>query len=428
MRRAVALALWALDLAALAGLALVPLLWLRTDLALPLADPPVVLRWRPWLFFLPFAALLLRALLARRLRRGGALPAAPGNRAGFQNLCLALGSVFAFLVAVEQGLELAGYERTFPPLVVAEDVDAEPTAEDRRVFLPDPVLRWRFNPGVEWNGRRINRLGFSDREVDPAKAPGTARVICFGDSTTGQGGYPYSRVLNDLLAAGPPTDRPWEAFNMGVHGYSVYQGLLLYKTRGAALEPDVVTILFGWNDHWRSLDGRTDSEISARPVRPWAAPLLELLRGKRFGQLLIATLGRPEVAREGGDGAPARHRVPIGEYRQLLAAFVGEVRRNGSVPVLLTAPRADRIWVPASVAGDLDEAVRTHDEYLEVVREVARETGAHLVDLERALGRDPRWFSRDGFHFRQAGIERVAERIHEGLRELVRTEQWRRRG
>ena len=58
---------------------------------------------------------------------------------------------------------------------------------------------------------------------------------------------------NERLAANPPTSQPWEAFNMAVYGYSALEGLKLFQTRGQQLAADVVTIYYGWNDHWLSI-------------------------------------------------------------------------------------------------------------------------------------------------------------------------------
>ena len=59
-------------------------------------------------------------------------------------------------------------------------------------------------------------MGFLDREVNPIKKNGTIRVICMGDSCTGQGIPPYSGYLHTELTNNPPGDLSWEAFNMGV--------------------------------------------------------------------------------------------------------------------------------------------------------------------------------------------------------------------
>ena len=65
---------------------------------------------------------------------------------------------------------------------------------------------------------------------------------------------------------------------------------------------------------------------------------------------------------------------------------------------------------------------RLHRAYNQIAREVARETGAALLDLERDLfelspRRLSRIFSEDGIHFSDDGIQFVSRRIARFLRE-----------
>ena len=162
---------------------------------------------------------------------------------------------FPILLAVEGLLGAAGFKADLPRIITM-DAQGHRVYEETRGIIPDPELLHRFNPGGEFLGRRINQLGFLDREVSPEKAPGTVRIICMGDSCSGQGVPPYSGTLHELLCRQPPDDRVWEAFNMAAHGYSSSQGLRLYQLQTRFLQPDYVTQFFGWNDHWQG-GGRT---------------------------------------------------------------------------------------------------------------------------------------------------------------------------
>ncbi|MBU1909259.1 MAG: SGNH/GDSL hydrolase family protein, partial [Verrucomicrobia bacterium] len=164
------------------------------------------------------------------------------------------------LAGLAAGMVLAGGEIALrgvrfsapvqPITIVGRDGKAKP--DDDRGMIPDSELQFRFNPGAEWRGRRINALGFLGREAESNKAPGAVRVICMGDSCTAQGNPPYADFLHERLTNAPPTPQPWEAFNMAVHGYSSEQGLRLFRRQTRYLQPDYVTLYFGWNDHWRS--------------------------------------------------------------------------------------------------------------------------------------------------------------------------------
>jgi lysophospholipase L1-like esterase len=408
------LLLCALDLAFLASLIIVPAAWLIRPLTLPIGPLLLPIPWHASLILVPPILLVLRAAARKRSSDGGLW-----KHAAFSGLSLALAATFVAVFGVEQLLKLVGYEAHVSPIVIVGQKDSD--AQGDRLFLDDPLLLFRFRPGAEFNGRSVNRMGFLDREVEPEKKSGTIRVICMGDSVSGQGIPPYSGYLNAKLAAAPPDDHAWESFNMAVHGYTVVQGRRLFELRARALQPDFVVIMYGWNDH--VLSPLPDSNRMAREMGPVRAKLYGTLRLKRFGQLLLSfSRQRGLVQKKSGTG----FRVPPEEYRQTLALFVAEVREAGATPILMTAPRAatlTRALVHRRQASSVDAAIRAHDEYNEILREVAAETDAPLIDLARKLSGDEYagLFSADGIHFKsQEGISRIAEAVYPKISELAK--------
>src|ERR1035437_683081 len=185
---------------------------------------------------------------------------------------------------METVLTRIGFKTDLPPIIFLEKNKAGKTVVNTSGDIPDPVLIWKFNPGVMFANRRINRMGFREREVDAGKKPGAIRVICLGDSITAQGHPGYSQYLHERLTQRPPTSQPWEAFNMGVHGYSSMQGLKLLQTRTLPLKPDIVTLWYGWNDHW--MCDKTDHAPMAIETSALIGPVLEALHSKRVYMLL----------------------------------------------------------------------------------------------------------------------------------------------
>jgi len=413
----------ALDLLFAAAVLVTALAWLLD---------PLRVRWGPlrltvgWGFKAPAALaaiVALRWILARAAGRRGAAAGGLWARDLYRIPMILLLTVFGFFLVFEGVLARSGFEAPLPPIVIVDDRGASAPG-GARVMLPDPRLLWRFNPGVWFNGRAINSLGFPDREVDPVKKPGTIRVICMGDSCTGQGIPPYSRILNDLLTAHPPTPAPWEAFNTAVHGYSSVQGLELFRTRIRRWAPDVVTVYFGWNDHWlgRKPDRLQMAWGANRPV----AALASVLREKRFFQYLMHRLQPDRAVRK--TDAPATPgqgpRVPPDDYERTLRQFVGEIRKAGAVPLLITAPRAQavsRYFVHRQLARSVDELQEAHDAYNDIVRKVAAETGAPMLDLAGIVAREapPDLFIRDGVHFTQDGLGWIAQRIYDKVAEMA---------
>lgn len=418
------ISLLAADVLFLASLVLVPLAWLLASFTLHFGPIHFTVRWHAAFVMVPPALLLLCAWFAFQPTRGSARGLL-GNR-WIQRISLAIAATFIFFLALEQVLEWIGYEKVVTPLVI-EGTEKKEFPADKGI-ISDAELLWRFNPGAEFRGRRVNQLGFLDREINPVKAPGTIRVICMGDSVTGQGLPPYSGYLNAKLTNEPPTPQPWESFNMGVHGYSSVQGLRLFQLQGRQLQPDIVTLYFGWNDHW--LGHRPDSKSLALFGSQFQWYLYKVLEHKRFGQLLIHTLHPERTYAAHMDVLECR--VPADEYRKTLEQFVAEIRVVGAVPVLITTPRAERLssrLVKYGQARSVEEAVNLHDQYVEITRDVARRNGVSLLDLRKKFsGADTApLFQADGIHFHEPGLVRIAEELDAHLRDLTSGAEWKNR-
>jgi lysophospholipase L1-like esterase len=139
-----------------------------------------------------------------------------------------------------------------------------PTEDDRRAllrsFLPGLPAWLRDNPRWEIS---LNSEGFRGAEFPATKSPSAFRVVCLGDSWTfganvGQS-QAYPQRLQALLAQEFPGARV-EVLNLGVLGYSSYQGRQLLGRRGLALQPDVVVIGFAMND--ASVTGYRDKDLA----------------------------------------------------------------------------------------------------------------------------------------------------------------------
>ena len=318
-------------------------------------------------------------------------------------------SIFT-LYLLEGSLAVLGFESGAPAIIIREEGPApKPEGE---AMLSDPYLLWRFKPGANFRGRDVNNLGYLDRTIDPVKAPGVKRVICLGDSCTAQGMPTYARSLHDILQTNAPAGSAWEAFNMGVHGYTVRQGLVVFRDHARPLEPDIVTLYFGWNDHW--LAEKPDRERMAMAGSGWRGKLMQCLAKRRVSSAVTRTLKRPQ---EGAPEASKMLRVPPDDYRETLTRLVRAIQAAGAKPVVITAPRAAKLStliVHNGSAASVEEATRLHDEYNGIARDVAKRTGAELFDLAATFTQPEyaRYFSNDGIHFEQEGLAQIAAELH----------------
>ncbi len=168
------------------------------------------------------------------------------------------------------------------------DVFSPPHTEEERTsllrqFLP-PLPGWaRGNPMWEIS---LNSEGFRDADFPKGKSPSTFRIICLGDSWTfganvGQE-EAYPQRLRGLLKREFP-EADFEVLNLGVLGYSSYQGLELLRRRIVDMAPDVALIGFAMND--ASVAGYRDKDVP-----PYKASLVAKIEAYKLLRYLALIL------------------------------------------------------------------------------------------------------------------------------------------
>lgn len=308
----------------------------------------------------------------------------------------------AALSIAEIGLRLMRYEFGMYPAAVQFGWPDPATMEQR--YQLDRDLLWvpkDYGATLErWSGRRPT-------------------VAHLGDSCTEFGRYDeYLEALVENRGPALP-GRGYSFVNLGVGGWSSYQGLVQMRRDVVRIRPDIATIYFGWNDHWRSY-GVEDRDMGAflRSTPGWMITLSRF----RLAQLVMqARLARHRRAVEAEAQSPER--VSLQDFESNLASMVRIARESGIVPVLLTAPTSHQVGrEPAYLVPrwlyDLNRLVPLHLEYVEVVREVSREHDVHLVDLHAEFAsmdvaeRDG-YFNEDGIHLNDRGNEKIAEILYD---------------
>ncbi len=179
--------------------------------------------------------------------------------------------IFALaLFAVEAGTRLLLPRVSMLDAVVDAPQQRLALSDSERVtiFEGDARLLWRLKPNlanVVWDFTPVstNSRGLRyDGEIN-AKTPGALRVVCLGDSVTfgyrvpvvwaarpndyDRAWLPYPALLEKALRAANP-GRRIEVIPLAVPGYTSRQGLAWLRRDIEELQPDVVTILYGWND------------------------------------------------------------------------------------------------------------------------------------------------------------------------------------
>ena len=286
-------------------------------------------------------------------------------------------------------------------------------------FVPDERRFWRLDSKLE----NVNSLGFPGGEVSSPKPEDVYRILFLGDSVT-HNGYPryVQHFLNDI-------DRKtrYEAVNLGVAGYSSYQGAVIAADDGLRLEPDLAVVFFGWNDHWLAY-GAIDAEKQVDVGESLAQSLVRRVYQKSRILQAFNAISASLSSRSGNQLEEVR--VPEEHYRTNLHK-IAETFHSADVPVaFVTAPTSHySLGVPDYLVQDAfvpdkDFSLRIHRRYNDIVREVAEDTGAHLFDIEVPFAlmrpRDLRAvFMNDGIHFTAVGRAVLSQRVASLLRQEV---------
>lgn len=339
-------------------------------------------------------------------------------------------AIFLIVLSVESGLRLAGIRIELTPIrVLGKHANAfweawlNSWVHIATVEL-DPVLRWRVNP----DNLAINKLGFRGREITQAKPPSITRIACLGCSCTFYGVEPYPELLDQALNWNLPQKR-FEVINAGIVGYTSHQGLLNYKKRLTDLDIDVVTVFFGWNDHWISSGKPDHLQYFSNPV---VTTFRNLMRELLSYKLLIKTMSKAYRRARPFAFNEESVRVPIKRYRNNLLTIGKVAREQNSRVIYITAPPGFHYDDDSSLESmnylikhksivSLRSLVSLHRNYNNTVREVAAQNQAHLVDLEaKVLDEFPNdYFLKDKVHLSLEGRYMVSQELARTLRDMA---------
>ena len=320
-------------------------------------------------------------------------------------------------------------------------------------IIRDPNRGWRHRPHARVGAHRTNALGYAGDDFPIAKPPGEVRVLCMGDSCTfGEGVGPneaYPAKLAALLQARLPRRRI-RVINAGVNGYSSHQGLQWFRSEAVQLAPEVVTIFYGWNDHWLSRIGGPDKDMSGSRlevvrcalsrIRLFEFGVLAWHRARRTANMPFVEEPERPAPRPQRPAKPQPKptrplRVSLIDYEANLRAFVALCRSIRAEAVLMTAPSylalADVRTFPESARDVTDRASvaelqALHESYNAAVRKVARAERVPLVDLCAVFAQasDPaanfRDLPRDFVHPSAEGFGCIANALADVIAPILR--------
>ncbi len=302
-------------------------------------------------------------------------------------------SVCSALLLAEAYLRITGFE--YQPFPVVQ------------FGWPDPkalVQVYRSDPDLLWVTRDY------DNQLDAARRQRPA-VVFMGDSCTQFGTYP-SKTLAVLSRERPSLAH---GIKVGVGGWTVVQGSWQLTRDVLPMRPRVVTIYYGWNDHWMAL-GPPDAEIRRDAILSWLADHVKLMQ-------LLARV------RDGFAGwkTTRPNRVDLATYESTLERMVQQIHGMGAQAVLITAgenhtPGAEPAYLAARHLRHLSDLIPVHQSYVEATRRAAAASGAVLCDAAARFARATpsdrgRLFRHDGIHLSYTGDAELARMLATSIEE-----------
>lgn len=158
----------------------------------------------------------------------------------------------------------------------------------------NPLLGYELRPNARDSDRehspesKTNSHGQWDRERQVEKPAGTRRILLLGDSVVFGGDvFDYRHTLSGQLE-GMLKKEGVEVLNFGVPGYCTRSEVELLKQKGVRFQPDLVVLLWVWNDYVPSGDlGRTVERTQPEFAR-WLFLRSHLFRALSLGLNLFS--------------------------------------------------------------------------------------------------------------------------------------------
>ena len=256
--------------------------------------------------------------------------------------------------------------------------------------------------------------GYDDRM---AKLYGTRpSIVYMGDSCTAWGAY--DQALKQRIVEKHPNGS-FSFINVGVGGWSSFQGLKQMERDVVRINPKVVTIYYGWNDHWASFGIEDKNVAHFNEKNPWSVHLSDFRLTQLANFFSIKMYYTPDTPRRA-------KRVSQEDFRRNLTAIVRCARDSGIIPVLLTAPTShtegdEPAYLASRWLNDLSDLVPLHREYVNTVRRVAHDNDVLLLDLFEIFQRlspdevKTQFFVADGIHLTSKGSTVVAHLLYRFL-------------
>jgi lysophospholipase L1-like esterase len=325
-------------------------------------------------------------------------------------------SFLLLLAAIEIGTRLTMSHVSSLDLFVVTTQQKAQVADEKQsgIFEGDPLLLWRLKPNLDhtvWDFTVLSTNSQHLRSEQPSrllqpKQPGAIRIVCLGDSVTfgfrvpvvwpdkpaeyDPEWLPYPMLLEKQLRAANPK-RTIEVITMAVPGYTSHQGLQWLRRDINWLNPDLLTVSFGWND--ASFSDVPDREAIrtnwyAVGVRRLIDSSQAFAHATRWLRAREAFKQQTETGTQPQTRARPVSRVSQQEYLDNMLAIVDLARQRGDAVIVIPAPYRDH----SSEAPEADLMLQ----YRVALGSIMRQRGVPFLEIreltEDAYPANEGWF------------------------------------
>ncbi len=275
----------------------------------------------------------------------------------------------------------------------------------------------------------INSSGFRDDEETPMEKPdNTVRIFTLGDSITFGWGVESTGTFAKLLQKRlneSSSKTNYQVINAGIVGFTSYQGVRLLKHKLIKYNPDIIVVAYGGTNY--VLSHATDRES----MKVGSAVLTKIAN---FGRKLHIYRGLKEVSlrlnkveKEG-----RKRRVSSEDFRNDLRELI-EISEENGVGVVLMTIQSNVLtgqvakWTVGnrSYSNSGEEVIIEHKQINDIIREIANEKKAVLVDIAEKFNHlktteNKKLFYRpedawDDYHPNYEGNEVIAEELFRAI-------------
>lgn len=301
------------------------------------------------------------------------------------------------------------------------------------IYQMDPVLKIRVPiPNLKQKTIQINSLGFRSPELEMPKPPATIRLAFLGGSTTfcaevSSNAMTWPHLVWQQLQTTYP-DAHFDYVNASASGYLVHQSQARLTHHVKPLAPDIIVIYHATNDLARN----TNRLARAKNIIP---PDLTISHSwlSRYSVLWLLVEKNLQIwQRQQQAKAPVpkltftpEEITPtfqteltslIRESQQIasvvaVVTFTTKLRREQTPDEQLHAANTFLYYMPYM---SIEGLLQGFEAYNRVIRDVAQETGAILIEGEYSIPGDDVHFN-DSMHFNDPGSVLMAKRVSDGL-------------